>query len=64
MHNNKILNKICYWISCYRDWRYQTELKKKYPDPFIVCNHARNCSHVDGFSCEPKNCLTRITNKK
>jgi hypothetical protein len=37
-------------------WRYEHELRRKYPDPFIVCGHARGCPHVDGLLCKPITC--------
>ena len=37
-------------------WRYESELKRRYPDPLIVCRDAKNCAHVDGYVCNPLEC--------
>lgn len=35
---------------------YLVELKRKYPDPLIVCANAGACCATDGYLCEPLNC--------
>ena len=37
----------------------EQEMKRKFPDPLIVCPVHRDCAHVDGYLCEPKTCSTK-----
>lgn len=41
-------------------WLHLTgrEWERTFPDPLIVCRHARKCAHVDGMLCQPKTCNT------
>ena len=43
-------------LQYFRTWRINREWKCKYPDPFVVCPLCRDCSHVDGFLCDPHKC--------
>jgi len=39
--------------------RYSKETSKAFPDPLICCPVSRDCAHVDGYLCEPKDCLIK-----
>jgi hypothetical protein len=35
----------------------------KYPDPLKVCPLSKDCSHVDGYLCDPNTCSSIIVHK-
>ena len=35
----------------------------KYPDPLKVCDLSKNCIHVDGYLCNPNDCLSIVVDK-
>ena len=43
-------------VERYKTWRFYREMRKEFPDPFIVCPWARECAHADGILCRPKSC--------
>lgn len=47
------------WFKKYVHWRRRVEMKRRFPDPFLVCGRARECAHVDGMWCKPKECKER-----
>jgi len=39
--------------------RHSDEMGKTFPDPLKCCPVWQDCAHVDGYLCEPKDCLIK-----